>query len=119
MALQIVFPGVLHRWLEGEPQHFEPTHFLGKLIGGKCLAESHFRVPKEMRSLAVVLLPETLDIVSRFVHRRLLFRAHLEIKRTTFLIHLSSLQSDDGRLDIFNGTLKPLAFRISNPDDSQ
>ena len=52
VRFQIRFPRVFDGGLERQDKDFFPPHFFGELIGGERFAETHFRVPEEMRRFA-------------------------------------------------------------------
>ena len=121
VALQVLFPGALHRRLEGQHQHLAPAHLLRQLIGGEGLAETHLGVPEEVRRLVPVapLLAPTGEVGRRLLDRRFLLRPHLEIQRPVLLVQLAGPHGDDGRLDLGNRATEPLAFRVLDAVDPQ
>src|SRR5450830_479316 len=107
MLFQIVFPGALYSWFESQYQHSAPAHFLGKFVGGKGLPETHFCVPKEVRSLVPVVLRKTLEIRDSLLDSSLLFWSHLEVQRSILFVQLACPDSNDGCFDIRYRTLEP------------
>ena len=111
---QVFLPSRLYRRLKGQHQHLCPPHPPGQLIGGECLAKTHLGIPKEVwrQSFVVWILPESLEIRSRFLYGSLLLGSHREIIDTLRHGVASLHRSTDSLLHIPHIAAEPLAKRI-------
>ena len=78
MCEQILFPSGFNRRFERQDQDSLQPHSLGKLIGGKGLAETHLAVPKELRCLVRLFFFGFLEVFFRVLDGSDLLRTHLE-----------------------------------------
>ncbi len=85
---------------------FQPIR-LGQLIGGKRLAEPHFRVPQKVRRMARLFGAGLGEVVRRHFHRLGLLGAQGETQRAVFDVRLALADGDNCRLHLLHGTLEP------------
>ena len=79
MGFKIGLPRIFDGGLECQHQHPLCAQLLGKLISGEGLAETHLRVPEEMRNGVGVLLPAGMGIGVGLFDGPHLFLARREI----------------------------------------
>ena len=121
MPFQIIFPRALYGGLEGKYQYLFPAHCLGELIGGKGLAETHFGVPQEMRSLIFVAFVffEIRKICGSHFYGFALFGAHAKRESAVFFVDFARFDRKIRRLHFFDRTHEPFTFRVFDADTVQ
>ena len=114
MGLKVFLPRGFDCGLEGEHEYALHVHVTGELVGSKCLAKAHLRVPEKLGCAVLAGRLATAEVCLGLLDGGALLGAHGEALSATTLVVLTVAHLEPGIAYIIDGAAKPLTALVDD-----